>query len=720
MKPSVTIRPRLGAPTLHVNGQPNAGMTYMTYRPQERYFRDFGQAGVDFVSFFVSLTHKANRRDLVWLDWETFDFSELDEIIAFILRANPDALIFPRVYLFAAPWWCEQNPDEVMVYHDGETLKPARAFPDPVRLPSWASTKWREDTAYALRRMIRHIAAQPYGDHVVGYHLASGGTDEWYYWPYYNWFFGAPQEDFVDYSAPQTRAFRAWLQRKYGAVEALRAAWRNDAVTFETAQIAPKKDKKATTCFELYDPAVSQHVIDTFDFEAEIIADTIAYFCRVVKDETQGQAFTGAFYGYILGADDKGYCATHSLLQCPDLDFLTSPSGYDFREPGCGYSTYRAPIRSVQLHDKLWWDENDYYTYRTPEWKWVEGWTGPRDYPTTETQQLRQLACQLGHGAAGWWFDMEGGWYDTPEAMQMIQKLNAIAERSVAFDRSSVAEVAVVVDEKSLLYSGFGGYLYRPLIMDQRMPVGRMGAPADWLLLDDLDQAPDYRLYVFLNAFRVAPAQRQAIARLASRGANAVIWVYAPGLIGDALDVGRCADLTGIRLGLLRDKGPLQVEINGHGAQALNGLYPGQKYGTENKIGPVLYADDPGAEILGELYGYGQAGLVRKTVNGLQAYYSAAPKLPAELLRAVAAQASVHLYDSADDGLYVNRSFLGLHTARSGGRTLRFPAPANLYDVYRDVEVAREAVEVALDLPARYSALYFRGTRDEWNEARAR
>ena len=52
----------------------------------------------------------------------------------------------------------------------------------------------------------------------------------------------------------------------------------------------------------------------------------------MVKDETEGRAFTGAFYGYITGADDKGYCATHSLLHCPDIDFLTSPSAYDFRD----------------------------------------------------------------------------------------------------------------------------------------------------------------------------------------------------------------------------------------------------------------------------------------------------------------------------------------------------------------------------------------------------
>jgi hypothetical protein len=446
-----------------------------------------------------------------------------------------------------------------------------------------------------------------------------------------------------------------------------------------------------------------------------LIVDTIAHFCRVVKDETDSRAFTGAFYGYLTGADDKGYCATHSLLQCPDLDFLTSPSAYAFREPGCGFSTDRTCLRSVQVHGKLWWDENDYYTYLTPEWKWVEGWTGPRDFQTTEVQQLRQLTNQVVHGMAGWWFDMEGGWFDSPEAMAMINRLNAIAERSTRFDRRSVAEVAVVVDEKSLLYVGYGGDLYRPLIMEQRLDLGRMGAPVDWILMDDLDAAPVYKVYVFLNAFHVTETQRAALDRLAARGAKSVVWVYAPALLGESLDVQNCWDVIGLRLKLLRDKAPLQVEIGARGAELLVGLPSGLRYGTERKIGPVLVGDDPDVEVLGELHGFGEPGLIRKKVGGVQTYWSAAPRLSAGLLRAIAAQAGVHIYNEQDDITYVNRSFIGLHTPRSGQRVLRFPSPTDLYDVYHKEVLATKALEVTLDLPARHSALYFRGTKQEWD-----
>ena len=124
-RPQAAVTMHHGLPTMHVNGQPNAGMTYMTYRPQERYFHDFGQVGVNFVSFLTSPHFKRNRRDLVWTDWDTFDFSETDEIITFILRANPQAMIFPRVYLFTTPWWNEQNRGELMTAIDGRTVKVA-------------------------------------------------------------------------------------------------------------------------------------------------------------------------------------------------------------------------------------------------------------------------------------------------------------------------------------------------------------------------------------------------------------------------------------------------------------------------------------------------------------------------------------------------------------------------------------------------------------------
>ncbi|MBN1290443.1 MAG: hypothetical protein JXB48_01270, partial [Candidatus Latescibacteria bacterium] len=485
-----------------------------------------------------------------------------------------------------------------------------------------------------------------------------------------------------------------------------------------TAEIASKRDKEETDHFIFFDPAVSQNTIDTYDFEAELVVDTIEYFCRVVKEATDRRAFTGAFYGYVVGAVDKVYLATHKLLQCPDIDFLTSPSDYSFREPGSGYSTYRTVAESVRLNGKLWWDENDYYTNLTPARFWVEGWTGPRTFQNTETQQLRQLSNQITNASAGWWFDMSGGWYDAPESMEMIRKMNDIAERSIKFDRSSVAEIAFVVDEKSLLYITMNdpikGDFYRPLIMDQRMSAGRIGVPVDWILLDDLEKAPHYKMYVFLDAFHVTDKQKSMIKQLPDMGAKAIVWVYAPGYIGETPDVKGCYDLTGIKLKSLNDKSPLHVEISENGQKLLPGVTAGSSYGTAMKIGPIIVGDDPSAEVLGTLYGVEEQGLITKEINGVQVYFSAAPTISQLVLRGIARKAGIHIFASGDDVFYMNRSFLGIHTSRPGKHTLMFPKPTDLYDVYNGKVIAAGETKVNLDIPIRRTLLMFVGTKQEW------
>lgn len=718
----MTVEPYLGVPTLFVDGRPQAGRAYHSHRLRTQPLKGFGEAGVDFVSFLYrgSKGPRGSARH-AWESREVFNFNDFDESVSTILKANPAARIFPRVVLFAPQWWFDENPGEVMVYSDGTTVKPLREGRASA-LPAWSSKKWREDTALYLRKLIDHVAGQPYAASIVGYHLASGGTEEWYYWPNYKWFFFQENQDLVDYSKPQTEAFRRYLRSKYGTDAALRGAWHSASVTLDTAEIASKAAKMRPDWGVFFDPARSQHVIDTFDFEGDVVVETIEYLCKAVKEATGGKAMVGAFYGYVTGAPDKVYCSTHKLLHSPYIDFLCAPSDYDFREPGAGISTYRTVARSVQLHQKLWWDENDYYTYLTAASMYVEGWTGPRDFQTTEATQLRQLSNQVANASAAWWYDW--GSFDSPEAIRLVGRLNAIAERSLHADRRSVAEIAAVVDEKSLHCLELGWSLYRPLIQEQRLAFGRVGAPVDWILMDDLDEAPAYKMYVFLDAFRVSEAQKQSIRRLYWRGAKAIVWVYAPGIIGDALDGKDTRAVTGLGLKLLFDKSSLHVEIGSLGERDLPGVQQGWVYGTDavasnsaaNKIGPVMVGDDPAATPLGILYGFGEPGLIAKDVRGVPSYFSSAPKLPDWLLRSIAAKAGVHVYCSQDDALYVNKSFLGIHTPKPGKRVLRFPAPVSLFDVYAQKTIAGGVTEVALDLPARHSALYFLGTEQQWNK----
>lgn len=422
-----------------------------------------------------------------------------------------------------------------------------------------------------------------------------------------------------------------------------------------------------------------------------------------------------------------GHFALNKLLTCPDIDFLTSPSSYATRQVGTGHSTFFTEIESVKLHGKLWFDENDYRTHRCPP---DAGYGRTANLRDSEAIQLRQMGAEICRGMAAWWFDMRSGWYDEPPFMEIITKLNRIAEKSIDFDRSSNAEIAIVVDEHSLLYTELNSRLTIHLLSAQRLQNGRIGAPVDYILLDDIGKAKDYKMYVFLNAFRVTPEQKNEIDRLSARNARALVWVYAPGFIGETLDSKNSEQLTGFSLNYTLDEKSLDVQLTDLGASVLNISNEDGRYGMNytggrvnfrpappSVVGPVFYADDPDAIVLGILETNGKPGLVRKELNGMQVYYSAAPSLSSHVLRSIAEIAGVHIYTNENDAFHSNKSFISLHTNKAGKRTLKFPISTDVYDVYNEKTIAANSNEVDIDLPEKHTVLYFFGSKEEWDKA---
>ncbi len=86
------------------------------------------------------------------------------------------------------------------------TVKESMLQPGKMTVPSFASRQWLRDSGAALRRFIEYAESR-WGRHVIGYHLVSGGSQEWYYW-------GAFEDAFADYSQPQQEAFARWLEER--------------------------------------------------------------------------------------------------------------------------------------------------------------------------------------------------------------------------------------------------------------------------------------------------------------------------------------------------------------------------------------------------------------------------------------------------------------------------------------------------------------------------
>jgi beta-galactosidase len=666
------IRPYTGRPTVFVDGVPRFPMAFMSYYPQQYRYREMSQHGIHVYSLSLTLTEKwlggAQRvkwnRPALWTGPDTIDFATVDKSLQEILDVDPQALIFPRIFCDSPAWWDSLHPD------DG--IGPMGT---PLRRQSFSSLAWRQDTAAALRKIVRHVSASKYGQHVIGYMLTAGGTEE----------LGRGCES----SPCAQRRFRQWLAEKHGpdghAIEQ-RFGKPLDAITI------PARDELITpVCGDFLDPQRSRLVIEYRQFHPQEVVDGALALCRAVKQESQGRLMTGIFYGYTRWFHDQGHLALRRVLTSKDVDFITTTgaSGSQTGHLAVGKGAFLpgTEVDSVLKAGKLFYYEVD---ARTSLSRWIsqtrpdidpEGfyneqrWLGP---PTlADSLQLYKaiFARVLVSGWAHWWFDLWGGWYDDPAFLRMFAQMQQVGDRALHRSRKSVAQIAVLLDENAYRYRPYGpGRDWRiPWIEGQLYELNRIGAPYDFYLLDDLQtlDLTRYRMIVFLNAFALSDQQRQLIRTRCMTGGRQLVWLYAPGVINETLSAGNISSLLGmdVRMEAARGKTPISV-------QGIDGV---QRYDA-SAVKPFFYVAGGADAVVGRTSD-GRTVVAEKNGPRGRQVFVAAPPLPWRALRHYAQQANVHLYTNGDDVVFASESYLAVAAPVSGRRTLRLPQPAALHEV---------------------------------------
>ena len=689
---SASVKPWHGTPTLFINGKPHSGMAYAAYGPTVKVFSDFSKAGVNLFTFSATPTEAGyGLSKTTWTSSDTFDYSQLDQRALMVLEANPNAFFFPRLYLHAPSWWSKKHPDDLVLYDPGDG-KPVPFIHSGGKLtPSWASETWRRDTAMALRKLIEHVQSSPYADRVIGYHLASGSTEEWMMW-------GANENQWVDYSPVNLARFRAWLKKKYGTVKRLRRAWAAPDVTFASASIPAKAQRSAAGFGAFHRLPGEQSVIDYYLYNSQLVADTIAYFAHAVKGAAGPDRIAGVFYGYLLQLcgeqrqQNAGHLALEKVLDCPDVDFLCSPTSYAFRQlGGDGTSHFMSLLGSVKLHGKLWFDENDIRTSMAPGKPGA--WGKPLNVVGDILQQDKELADVLVNGTAQWWFDVGRNRYDDPVLMKRSAGYVENAREVLNLDRTPVDEVAFVVDEDSLTFLRVADPLGRWLLVNQIPELRRLGAPSGDYLVSDLPAIVDRKLFVFPTGFAPSAAQRKAVDALKSNG-RVLVFLGAPGMYSTdgKIDENSMQAFTGVRLRLHSEPGTLHVTMHDRGDALTKGL-DGVAYGpAKHRTLPIVQADDPRATILGTLAD-GSPGLVVRRYANWTAVFSSAPLLPATLLRNLARSAGVHLYIDTPDVVWACRDLVAVSVREAGTRLIRLPRACDVQDLYTGGEVAANVHE---------------------------
>lgn len=713
---SGAVRAHRGLPQLFIDGQPHNGMTFTTYDQVRKEYQEFADTGVDLFSFVISPTgcayHNIQRKpenfDL-WIAPDQFDFANFDERIDRVLRADPDAKIFPRLSLSAPLWWIRENSGEMGLGTDKDG-KTVRLGDGGRQGPSWASEKWRQDTLMAIRRLLEHVEASDYADNIVGWHLVSGSTEEWMIW-------GSNNGQWGDISEPSQARFRKWLRPRYQTDAALQSAWHDSSVTLGTAQIASRAQREQTTLGSLRDPAKEQAAIDSLLYFSDLVYETIDLFCGAIRTQTKGQKMIGVFYGYILQFDGEtrlqnaGHLALGKLLRSPNVDFLSAPSSYKYRGyGGSGTPHYMAPHGSVKLHGKLWFNENDLRNSITPRMPGMteakyRRWGAAADIQGDIVQQEKELAHSMTSGAAQWWFDVGLIEHSDPTLLARYADFVRQADEVLEKQRGPVDEVAFVVDDKSSVYFRIGEPFTAALVTNTFPALHRIGAPVSHYLLNDLPALADHKLLIFANTLAPSAAERAALEALKGEQ-RVLLFQYGAGVYDEGtLSLDAMQTFTGIQMKVVNE--PMEMVLTLEDNAALPKSLRGQRItaytnNNQNKVcsvSPVLVADDPQATVLGRLPD-GSPGLVVKAFDDWVAVYSAVPINNRDLLRWLAERAGVHLYIDTPDLLWANQEMVSICVDEAGPRTIRLPQSAAVKELYSGQQLSPSGDSVTIDFEA--------------------
>ncbi len=564
-----------------------------------------------------------------------FDFSTVEGRLRALLAEDPDALFHLRIYMEMGEWWNTLYPGEREIADDGTALN-----------QSYASTVWREQGKAYLAAFAEHLRSIGLLDRVFAWQVEAGVCGEWIK------NVTSMTRRCGDFSEPMRRHFRAWLRGRYrGDAGTLAAAWNAPGTTFDDAEVPTGDMQRTTTLMHFRDPAKEQRVVDYYRCLAELSADCVIDFCAAVKEATGRTALAGAFYGYLteLSWNDNffgsaqepewstyqrsGHLGLSRVLASPDVDFIVSPYSYPFRGVG-GDGLPMPPSEALRRAGKLYIYEEDSRMHNRFD---PDGRNYAFEHATAIHQ--RNMAQVLTHGLGIWWFiDNPPGTYlewqkKEPAFQPWLERFQALGTWAMGLDRRPRAEIAVLLDDESMLYEEVKNTFSMPGIWHQRhQGLARMGAPYDIYLLDDLLRGglPGYKLYVFLNAFRMDAARRDALTKELRREGRTALWIYAPGFVDDVPSVEAMRELTGIGF----ESG---VQPWGPFAHITRGDHPITRdvpqdlfWGTNSALGPLFHVKDPGATVLGQVvYSLGrcQPGLAVKEFADWRSVYCAAPNV---------------------------------------------------------------------------------------------
>jgi len=650
--------------------------------------REFGHALDSGVLFFEG------HGSLLWegCDEEKVKAENRKMANAFFAAAKDGRECYMIVRLNCNPpkWWQERHPEAINRWNDPSKIDGWIArFP----LQSLASETYQRHVVDALKRTVAFYEAE-FPGRMAGYHCGGLHTSEWVYDGNYR-----PETEGYDEST--RRGFRKYLRGKYGDEAALRRAWRDEAVTFDSADVPPHETRCGDGRRFLRTWADDARLLDFNEFRTRLVSQTINRLARTIKERAPGR-LTGFFYCYFSqstwygGGGRNGYLSCREVLDSPNVDFFCSPFNYNWRQADRALST-QGLTGSIAIAGKLWLNEDDTATYlacRTND----GGPSMMSKCPTPESTAdmlRRNLAYSYMNNQAIWWMDLNGaGWFDDPSVWKTMRDFLPLERELLENPVASCPEFGVAFDQRGAMH--FEGMHFKesaPPNWANMIPgeFNGLGAPFGVYLSDDVlaGRADSLKLALFPTSYAMDVETRAAMRSFAAK--NGCIWVWAPGYVDLDGKLDPCAavkDATGFAVKELPADVTLRAKATARGKE-LFGLPDNLPFGPRfaakdvDRYAPVLSPVlEKGDDVLATYRDGSPSIVMRHNKAGRPLIFCGTCAVPPELCRKAAEQAGVRFYAPTGTAIYTNGRDLCVYATKDGPVRVTLPVPGRWCDYF--------------------------------------
>jgi hypothetical protein len=671
------IRQHHGRATLFINGKPVPAMIYKGVNATRSYgdYAGFAGQGIDMATVCVATGdttgHHQADTEPVWLGKDQFAFERIDAALLRALRRNTNAQLILDIRIEPYKAWGAEHPDEIIRNAKGERAYAPTDYVgnftsdtnlvDPPKsgkwwYPSWQSEIWRADLERVFGRIAEHVKASPYGRAVVGFFVT--GNDDGQFVVHYH-----------DQSEPTQRAFRAWLEKKYGDLGQLNAVWNTSFTNFGQVKVPAQEWRSDITH---YAPGPTP---DFREFKERNPWEVRERLATVLK-RTAGRpvvvmAYAAPYY--------------HAFMDCPHLDAVGMQPDYAHRRNG--FPIAFNPVCADDVGNKLLFTELDLRSNTGEAWpcsEVIREWTSVTKTAEEWRRIHRKVAgISLANGYADWYYDM-GQYFNDPEVHAEIGVVRRVRDRLLQAKRSSFRpDVCVVATESDRPYLAhdeavipYDEVNFNP----QWLALAASGVPYERHYLRDIMARKDlqnFKIYIFLQNGFLSDAERKFIREKLRTRQHRLVWVYNAGYLSNAgKSAEAMSDLIGLRV--RTDEKPVRrtMEIDVPGVRPFCGgaeMYFTIFNGTAPGVQP-FWVDDPSVKPFARYAETGQAAAARKDFKTWTSIYiGAAQGLSDDLLNRIAREAGAYVAGPAEHQINLNGEFASLHALRTGSYTLSLP-----------------------------------------------